>query len=201
MTTEIFILASSSLSRIRMLRAAGVAFEAVAPAVDEAALKEALLAEGAAPRAIADALAETKAIKISQRWPGRLVLGCDQVLKLDDGAMMDKAETMAEAKSHLLKLAGREHQLISAAVMAVDGQPVWRVVDTATLTMRAMSEINIDLYLNEVGETILSSVGCYHLEGHGVQLFSHIKGDFFTILGLPLLPVLDYLRLRGVMPL
>lgn len=200
MTALSLVLASTSASRQRLLTAAGVAFEAVAPFVDEAALKESLLAEGASPRAIADVLAETKAVKISRRHPDKLVLGCDQVLKLSDGGMMDKAETVADAKVHLLRLAGAEHLLITAAVMAMDGKPVWRVVDTATLTMRAMNEAAVDRYLDAVGEGILSSVGCYHLEGRGVQLFSHIRGDFFTILGLPLLAVLDYLRLRGVMP-
>ncbi len=200
MTSLTLVLASTSQSRQRLLTAAGVLFEAVSPHVDEAALKESLLAEKASPRAIADALAETKAIKISQRRPGQLVLGCDQVLKCADGLMMDKAETLVQAKAHLKLLSGAEHQLIAAAVIALDGKSIWRVVDAATLSMRPLSDAFLDRYLDEVGDAVLSSVGCYHLEGRGVQLFNQIKGDFFTILGLPLLAVLDYLRVRGILP-
>lgn len=194
-----FILASTSASRQAMLRSAGVSFEAIPPRVDEDELKASLLAQKASPRAIADALAETKALKISSRIPGALVLGCDQVLSYGKAEMMDKPRSLEEAREHLQLLAGKEHKLISAAVIAQNGQPVWRVVDTATLTMRNVSPEFLDDYIAREGEALLTSVGCYRLEGLGAQLFSRISGDFFTILGLPLLQVLEYLRERKVL--
>lgn len=194
-----FILASTSASRQAMLKSAGVEFEALPPRVDEDELKVSLLAQKASPRAIADALAETKALKISSRIPGALVLGCDQVLSHGKAEMMDKPRSLEEARAHLELLAGKEHKLISAAVIAQNGKAVWRVVDTASLTMRNLSPEFLDDYIAREGEALLSSVGCYRLEGLGSQLFSRINGDFFTILGLPLLQVLDYLRERKVL--
>lgn len=182
-----------------MLAQAGVAHDAVAPHVDEAELKAALLAEGASPRSLADALAEAKAIKISGRHPDALVLGADQVLALPDGRTLDKPNSLAEAAGHLRTLRGVEHRLISAAVIAEGGRAVWRFVDTAHLHVRDFSDDFLDAYLATEGEALLTSVGAYRLEGLGAQLFSRIRGDYFTILGLPLLAVLDYLRVRGVL--
>jgi septum formation protein len=194
------ILASTSASRQRLLRAAGAAFEAIAPHVDEQELTAALVAEGASARSIADALAEAKAVKVSRRFPGALVLGSDTVLSYGKGQMLDKPTNLEELAQHLRILSGQAHQLISAAVMAQDGKAVWRTIDTPTLTMRPLSEAYIADYVAQVGETVLGSVGGYHLEGLGAQLFAHISGDYFSILGLPLLPVLDYLRTRKVLP-
>ena len=192
-----FVLASTSASRAALLRAAGVAFEVVAPMVDEAEVKLSLIAEGASPRVIADALAELKACQVSRRRPGALVLGSDQTLELADGSMLDKPEGRAGAEVHLRALMGSEHKLHCAAVVALDGRAVWRVVDTARLTMRALSDAFIADYLDREGDAVFGSVGAYRLEGLGAQLLTRVSGDYFSILGLPLLPVLDYLRVRG----
>jgi septum formation protein len=192
------ILASTSAARRAMLANAGVPHQAVPPHVDEEELKTALKAEGASPRAIADALAETKAVKISRRLPGALVLGADQVLALPDGTMLDKPADRATAATQLRSLRGIEHRLISAVVIAENGTPVWRFVDTATLQVRDFSDEWLDAYLDAEGDELLGCVGAYRLEGLGAQLFARVRGDFFTVLGLPLLAVLDYLRLRGV---
>jgi septum formation protein len=192
------VLASTSAARRAMLTAAGVPHEAVAPTVDEDSLKDALAGEGAAPRAVAEALAEAKAVKISQRMPGALVLGADQMLALDDGTMLDKPADRAGAAAQLRSLRGQTHRLVSAAVIAENGTAVWRVADTATLEVRAFSDDWLDAYLDAEGTAILGCVGSYRLEGLGAQLFARVRGDHFTILGLPLLAVLDYLRTRGV---
>ena len=193
------VLASTSAARRTMLTAAGVPHEAVAPGVDEEELKAALKAEGASPRAVADALAETKAVKVSRRLPGVLVLGADQVLALPDGRMFDKPIGRDGAAAQLRELRGREHRLISAAVIAENGTAVWRFADTATLQVRDFSEAWLDAYLDAEGEAILGCVGSYRLEAMGAQLFARVRGDHFTILGLPLLAVLDYLRTRGLL--
>lgn len=192
------ILASTSAVRRAMLSNAGVPHDAMAPNVDEDELKIALKAEGASPRALADALAETKAVKISRRAPGALVLGADQVLALPDGTMFDKPADRAGAAAQLRSLRGVEHRLISAAVIAENGAPVWRFVDTAALQVRDFSEEWLDAYLEAEGEALFGCVGGYRLEGPGAQLFARVRGDYFTVLGLPLLAVLDYLRTRGV---
>ncbi|CAN5208864.1 nucleoside triphosphate pyrophosphatase [soil metagenome] len=191
------ILASLSEARGRLLLAAGVAFEAVSPGVDEAPLKAALIAEGAKPRDVADALAEAKAVKVSARMPGAFVLGSDQTLDLD-GALMDKAETPDEARDHLLALRGRSHRLHTAAVIAVDGAPIWRVVESARLHVRAFSNAFLDGYLTAEADAATSCAGGYKLEGAGVQLFDRIEGDAFVIQGLPLVQVLGFLRLHGI---
>jgi septum formation protein len=191
------ILASASQVRARVLRAAGIEFAVVAARVDEDALKQSMLAQKAAPPAIADALAETKAVRVSASRPGELVLGADQVLVLD-GELISKCETLEEARALLMRLRAKQHQLVSALVLAKDGAAIWRRVESASLTMRNFSEDFLDDYLTREGESLLGGVGCYKLEGRGIQLFSRIDGDYFCILGLPLLPLLSALREQAV---
>ena len=193
------VLASKSASRRAMLTAAGVPFEAVSANVDEESAKAAMRAEGIAPRDLADKLAELKALRVSHREPEALVLGSDSVVALEDGSTLDKPADRAEAAEHLRRMSGKRHELISAAVMAVDGRPVWRVVDRAKMFVRALSDGFIESYLDAEWPEISGCVGCYRIEGPGAQLFSRIEGSQFTVLGLPLLPVLDYLRVRGVL--
>lgn len=197
--TEIprLVLASGSAARQAMLAAAGIACTIDPPAVDEAGVKAALGAEGASAGDVAEALAELKATRISRRTPGALVLGCDQMLDCE-GTWFDKAETLEEARVALQLLRGRTHRLVSAAVIVRDGQRVWHEVAEARLTMRNFSDAFLDGYLAAAGPGILGSVGCYHIEGLGVQLFDRIQGDTFTIRGLPLLPLLGFLRGWGV---
>lgn len=193
------VLASTSAIRQAVLRGAGVAFEAVAPGVDETTIKDSLLAEGVGPRDIADALAEAKAVKVSRRKAG-LVIGADQTLELD-GRLFDKADTVEEARERLKALRGKAHKLHCGMVAARDGQPIWREVVTTTLRMRPFTDDYLDGYLRRNSPGILSSVGCYQLEGEGVQLFDRIEGDYFAILGLSLLPLLDLLRRHGAVEL
>lgn len=188
------VLASQSAARQAMLEAAGVPHEAQAARVDEDAAKVSLAR--LSPRDLADALAELKALKVSAREPGALVLGCDSVVALDDGTVLDKPIDRADAERHLRLLSGQRHRLYSAAVMVENGQPVWRFVDRAVLHVRSLSDMFIASYLDREWPAIGGCVGCYRVEGPGVQLFSRIEGSQFTILGLPLLPVLDYLRTR-----
>jgi len=195
------VLASTSASRQAMLTAAGVPFEPLSPMVDEAELKRALTAEGADARRVADALAEAKAMKISRKIPGALVLGSDSVVALADGTMIDKAPDRETLTAQLRSLRSRTHRLVSAAVVAENGTPVWRFVGVAKLTMRDFSDAFLDAYLDACGDVLLGSVGGYHIEGRGAQLFARVDGDQFTIRGLPLLAVLDYLRTRNVMPI
>lgn len=182
-----------------MLHAAGVPHEAMVSGVDEDSFKAALIADGLNARQLADALAELKAMKLSRRFPAELVLGCDSTVALDDGTMIDKAGSREEARAQLAMLRARTHRLTSAAVICAGGEPVWRHVDVAKLTMRDFSDAFLDDYLDAEWPAIGGCVGCYRLEGPGVQLFAKIEGGHFTILGMPLLPVLDYLRIRGVM--
>jgi septum formation protein len=193
------VLASTSAIRQQVLKDAGVAFEAVSPGVDETTIKDSLLAEGASPRDIADALAEAKAVKVSLKRPG-LVIGADQTLDLE-GRLFDKAETFEEARSRLQALRGKSHRLHCGMVVARDGQPIWREVVTSTLRMRPFSDAYLEAYLERNAPGVLSSVGCYQLEGEGVQLFDRIEGDYFAILGLSLIPLLDLLRRHGVVAL
>jgi septum formation protein len=192
------ILASTSSARIEMMTAAGLVFEAVAPGVDEAGPKAKLLAEGAGPQKIAEMLAAMKAIAVSQRRPG-LVIGADQTLDLD-GELIDKSGSVDELRERLLQLRGRRHRLHSAVVVAEAGRPVWRTTDTAGLSMRVFSPDFLEGYLARNGEQVLASVGGYRLEGEGIQLFDEVRGDYFTILGMPLLPLLEFLRERGLAP-
>jgi septum formation protein len=193
------ILASQSAGRIAMLRAAGIDVDAHPAFVDEESIKQALAGEGAKPRDIADALAEAKARKVSRKNPTALVLGCDQILVTADGQCLDKPETPQVAAEHLAALSGKAHRLISAAVICENGEPVWRIVDTAQMTMRALSPAFIDGYVARYWQQIRTSVGCYRIEAEGAQLFASVSGSQFTIIGLPLLPVLDYLRIRGLL--
>jgi septum formation protein len=194
------ILASQSASRRAMLEAAGVPFSAIAAGVDEDAAKVALLADKVAPRDFADALAELKALKVSAREPAALVLGSDSIAVLADGTILDKPIDREDAADHLRRMSGSRFDLISAAVIAEAGRPVWRHVDRATLFVRPLSAGFIDLYLDAEWPAIAGCVGCFRIEGPGAQLFSRIEGSQFTVLGLPLLPVLDYLRVRKVLP-
>lgn len=191
------ILASQSASRRAMLTAAGVPFEAVAAHVDEDSAKAALGRER--PRDLADALAELKAVKVSSQHPDALVLGSDSLAVLDDGTVLDKPRDRADAREHLLRMSGRRHDLVSAAVIAEGGRPVWRHVEAAKIHIRPLSDGFIETYLDQEWPAIAGCVGCYRVEGPGVQLFDRIEGSQFTVLGMPLLPVLGYLRERGVM--
>ncbi|MEJ0058227.1 MAG: Maf family protein [Terricaulis sp.] len=192
------ILASASAARRRMLEAAGLTIDVDPARIDEEAIKLGLRAEGLKPRDQADALAEVKALSVSNRRPG-FVIGADQMLAIE-GDVLDKPQDADEARAHLLKLRGRTHELITAAVVARDGQVIWRHIQTPRLKMREFSDEFLDGYLAEAGEGVLSSVGAYQLEGLGAQLFERVDGDYFSVLGLPLLPLLAFLREHGIAP-
>lgn len=191
------ILASLSTARRSMLDAAGLRFEARSALINEAASKAGLKSDGLAAHAIAKALAEMKALSIDA--PKALVIGSDQTLEFGDHGMLDKPESRADALAQLKMLSGKSHFLHSAVVIAEGGEIVWRQVDTARLTMRALSDRFLNDYLDREYETIRHSVGGYHIEGRGVQMFDWMEGNYFTVLGLPLLPLLAYLRERGVL--
>lgn len=191
------ILASASTTRKKMLENAGVPVMCVPAAINEQSIKHDLMAEGVLPRDMADCLAEAKARNVAFQYPDSLVLGADQIL-VQGSDIFSKAQTRAEAKEALKRLSGNSHQLISAAVVSHQGQAVWRTISSATLKVRPLSDSFIDQYLGKLGDAAFSSVGCYQLEGLGSQLFEKIEGDYFTILGLPLLPLLDFLRARGM---
>jgi septum formation protein len=191
------ILASTSQIRAQLLARAGVVFTTAAPRVDEEAIRAAMQADAASPRDIADSLAEAKALKISDKNPDALVLGCDQILALGD-VIFVKPETVPQAMSQLQALRGQTHHLYSAIVIYQNGQPQWRYIGHARMTMRALSDDALTAYVAAEWESIRHSVGCYKIEERGVQLFSQIEGDLFTIQGLPLLPLLNYLAVRGV---
>jgi septum formation protein len=192
------ILASSSVSRRMMLEAAGVRFTVIAPNVNEDSMKEVLTRQGADAGAVADALAEAKAITVSERHADALVLGADQVLRCGE-QVFSKAVDQIEAKAALLALKGAEHELISAVVLARGGVPVWRRSESAWLRMRDFSDAFLDAYLTAELPDILGSVGCYRIEGRGAQLFAEVKGDQFCIRGLPLVAVLGALRQFGAL--
>ena len=191
------ILASGSATRAALLTAAGVPFEAVPPRVDEAAIREALAAEGAPAREVAVALAEAKARRVAGRREGALVVGSDQVLERD-GAVLAEPATPEAAVARLMELAGGEHRLISAAVAYEGAEPVWRQVETVRLSMRAVSEGWVRNYVDRHWEAVRGSPGAYALEGEGARMFTRIDGDWFAALGLPLLPLLGWLAARGV---
>jgi septum formation protein len=191
------LLASASQTRLDMLTAAGIVVRAEPARIDEDQVRRALEAEAASSRGIADALAEMKAAKLSDRHPEAFVLGADQVLDFK-GRVFAKPESPEEARDQLRALRGQSHKLLSAAVLYQGGQPQWRNVGEARLTMRDFSDSYLEEYLSRNWDRIRHSVGGYRLEEEGVRLFSSISGDHFTILGLPLLPLLSYLAQRGI---
>ena len=191
------ILASGSATRGSMLRRAGVAIEAVPPAIDEAEVIASFKQDGAPAARVAETLAEMKAQRVAARFPGRLVLGCDQMLECE-GVWFVKPANRDQARAQLDDLRGRSHSLITSAVLVRDGARLWHVTDRAELAMRRFSDPFLERYLDQAGADILHSVGAYQLEGLGAQLFERVTGDFFTILGLPLLPVLAILREHGM---
>lgn len=197
MSSPLLVLASGSRTRAAMLEQAGVSAVLDKPLVDEDEVKAAGRAEGVPAEAVAEALAELKAQRITRRHPGALVIGADQMLECE-GRWFDKPADRAAARAQLLDLRGKTHRLVSCAVVVRDGERIWHKVDSARLTMRNFSESFLDDYLDRVGDDVLHSVGAYQLEGLGAQLFQRVEGDFFTILGLSLLPLLGFLRVHGV---
>jgi septum formation protein len=193
----VIVLASESASRRAMLAAAGVAFEAVPARIDEAGVTAEMA--GRPVRDVADRLAELKAVKVSLRRPGQYVLGSDSMLEVARGRWLDKPGTLDGLRAQLRELRGRSHRLVSAAVVSRDGQPVWRHVEAATLHVRDFGEAWLEDYVAACGGEVLLSVGGYHLEGLGAQLFTRVEGDQFTVRGLPLLAVLGWLREAGEM--
>lgn len=197
--TDSLILASGSEIRAQLLRNANVPFAVERPRVDEEAIKSSLLAEGAPPRDIADTLAEYKARRVAQRNPGALILGCDQVLDFN-GTLLSKPASPKDAIDQLTTMSGNRHSLLSAAVLYQDEEPVWRHIGQVRLTMARRSPEFIEGYVTRNWDSIQHSVGAYKLEEEGVRLFDRIDGDYFTVLGLPLLPLLTYLTLKGTLP-
>jgi septum formation protein len=192
------ILASASPARAAMLAAAGVRAEQRPAAVDEADMKEALRADGVAPGDAALALAELKARRIVSQAPGSLAIGADQILTCE-GQWFDKPRDLAEARAQLAALAGRRHELWTAAIVIRDDARLWHEIAQARLWLRPCSDAFLDAYLDAVGDLALGSVGAYQIEGLGAQLFARIEGDRFAILGLPLIGLLECLRVQGVL--
>lgn len=193
---EKIVLASGSQFRKTILMNAGLDLEIVPAEIDERAVEAPLQDSGASPEDVALILAEAKALEVSERKPGAVVLGCDQTMSLGD-EVFHKPADMEAARRHLLKLSGKTHHLNSAAVLARDGEVLWRHVDTASLTMRDLDPAFIGRHLARVGPKALLSVGAYQIEGEGIQLFEKIEGDYFTIVGVPLLATLAELRRLG----
>jgi septum formation protein len=191
------VLASSSRSRRQLLANAGLTFEVDPPGVDEQETTRSLLAKRASPQEIAETLAETKALRVSARQPQALVVGGDSTLAAN-GRLFDKPPTMEAARKQLLALSGQTHELFSSVVVARGGARLWHWSERARLTMKPFNEAFLDAYLARAGEAVLSSVGAYQLESLGAHLFSRVDGDYFTILGLPLLPLLSFLAGHGV---
>jgi septum formation protein len=193
------ILASGSTSRAAMLANAGVPFETDRPAVDEMAVKQSMKISGAGADEVAEALAATKAQQISRKHDGDLVIGADQVLVCGD-AWFDKPDNLDSSARQLRALRGLTHDLVSAVCVVQHQIVIWHHVDRASMTMRPFTDSFLNWYLSEIGEEACSTVGGYKLEGLGAQLFSHVEGDYFTVLGMPLIPLLDFLRAHGVVP-
>lgn len=194
--SDAIVLASGSPFRKKMLADAGLDFIQDRPQIDERAVEKAVEGSGLTPEDLASILAEAKALDVSQRHPGKIVIGTDQTLSLGD-EVLHKPKDMEEARRRLLALSGKTHQLNSAIVLVRDGEVLWRHVGIARLTMRQLDPGFIGRHLSRIGDKALSSVGAYQIEGEGIQLFESIEGDHFTIVGLPLLPLLDQLRHLG----
>lgn len=190
------ILASGSEIRAQLLRNSGVDFEVVKAPVDEELIRQSLEAEGTKPRDVADSLAEAKAQRVSSKRPDSLVIGCDQVLDFQ-GEILSKPKDLDDARSQLVKLRGARHSLLSAVVIYEAGKPVWRHVGIVRLLMRDFTDAFLDNYLERNWDSVRFSVGGYKLEEEGVRLFTRVDGDYFTVLGLPLIEILAYLTLRG----
>jgi septum formation protein len=193
------ILASSSAIRRQLLANAGVQIETLPARIDEDAIRVGLTAEQATPRDVADTLAEMKARKVAERNPDALVIGCDQVLEFQQ-TVWGKPDTADAAMAQLRALRGQTHRLLSAVVLYDGREPVWRHVAEVRLTMRPFSDAFLDGYITRNWPGVQESVGAYKLEEEGIRLFSAIEGDYFTVLGLPLLPLLNYLGQRGFIP-
>lgn len=190
-------LASGSEIRAQLLRNAGVPFDVQKARIDEDSARRAMHAEGLSPRDMSDHLAEFKALKVSARNPDKLVLGCDQILEFD-GSVLTKPSDPKDAVAQVVSMSGKTHKLHSAVVLAEQNRPVWRYVETVRLTMRSLSQSYIESYVSRNWEQIRHCVGAYQLESEGIRLFEKVDGDFFSVLGLPLLPLLDHLALKGV---
>ncbi len=197
---DAIILASGSQTRRQMLERAGLSVHVEKPYVDEDEIKHSFRAEGLSAAEVAEALAELKANRVGQRYVGTdlLVIGADQMLECG-GDWFDKPANRAEAAASLRRLSGRSHTLISSVVVVHNGARIWHHSDRATMVVRTLSDGFIEAYLDQAGEAVCQSVGAYQLEGLGAQLFNQVRGDVFTVLGLPLLPLLDFLRLRGLL--
>lgn len=194
--TSSMILASGSQIRAELLRRAGLVFDIIPGRIDEEAVRQSHTADGGTALDLADLLAELKARKVAEKYPGRLVIGADQVLECD-GRIFAKADSIDEAAAQIAALSGRTHRLFSAAVVCRDGEPLWRHVGIVRLTMHQLSEPFTADYLARNWSSVREAVGCYKIEEEGVRLFSRIEGDFFHILGLPLIELLTWLRIRG----
>ena len=190
------ILASGSDMRSQLMRNAGLSYSVVIPRIDEQNIKDALVAEGAHPRDIADALAEIKARKVSSNYNDAMTIGCDQILSID-GSILSKPVSIDAARDQLRALRAKRHMLLSAAVVYHEGKPIWRHVGQVRLRMRNVSDAYIDDYVDRNWDDIKSAVGSYKLESEGVRLFDSIEGDYFHVLGMPLLELLAFLTLRG----
>ncbi|WP_417242149.1 Maf family protein [Celeribacter sp.] len=191
-TPKRIILASGSTIRRQLLQNAGVAIDIEVARIDEETIKDALVGEGAHPRDIADALAEGKARKISLRYPEAMVIGCDQVLSFK-GRLVSKCATADEARNLLGQMQGERHRLLSATVIYEDGEPKWRHVGEVRMEMRPLTAAYLDDYIDRNWHSVRDAVGCYKLEEEGVRLFSSIEGEYFNVLGLPLLALLSHL--------
>jgi Nucleotide-binding protein implicated in inhibition of septum formation len=194
--TAPIVLASSSPFRRMLLENAGIRFEAESARIDERAVEESVAGSGLSPEDLALILAEAKALDVAERHPGAIVIGSDQTLSLGE-EVLHKVADMEGARRRLLALSGRTHHLNSAVVIARDGETLWRHVSIAAMTMRPLDPAFVGRHLAAAGDTVLQSVGAYQLEGLGVQLFEKVEGDYFTVLGLPLLPLLAELRTLG----
>ncbi|MGB2407934.1 MAG: Maf family protein [Paracoccaceae bacterium] len=195
--THKLTLASRSPIRAKLLQQAGIEFDAVTALVDEEMMKASMRAEQAPHRDIADKLAEIKALKVSQKYSENFVLGCDQILSFN-GEIFSKPKTKDALRNQLMALKSNRHELLSAAVICQNAQPIWRFVGTARLTMRDFSETFLDKYIDQNWKSVENCVGGYQIEAEGIQLFQRVEGDYFSILGMPLLEILNFLTVRGV---